>query len=45
MKRIHYGGAQIYPTIPAEFLLSFTFSFDDFVILFLFAGPNTTLPI
>jgi spermidine/putrescine transport system permease protein len=27
------------------FLLSFTFSFDDFIISFFVAGPNTTLPI
>jgi spermidine/putrescine transport system permease protein len=27
------------------FLLSFTFSFDDFVIAFFVAGPITTLPI
>ena len=27
------------------FLLSFTFSFDDFIIAFFVAGPNTTLPI
>jgi len=29
----------------AGFLLSFTFSFDDFIISFFVAGPNTTLPI
>ncbi len=26
-------------------LLSFTFSFDDFIISFFVAGPDTTLPI
>ncbi len=36
---------QITPAIVAGFLLSFTFSFDDFVIAFFVAGPNTTLPI
>ena len=36
---------QIYPAILAEFLLSFTFSFDDFIISFFVAGANTTLPI
>ena len=36
---------QIYPAILAGFLLSFTFSFDDFIISFFVAGPNTTLPI
>lgn len=36
---------QIYPAILAGFLLSFTFSFDDFIIAFFVAGPNTTLPI
>ena len=29
----------------AGFLLSFTFSFDDFIISFFVAGPNTTLPV
>ena len=33
------------PAIIASFLLAFTFSFDDFVIAFFVAGPNTTLPI
>ena len=33
------------PAIVASFLLAFTFSFDDFVIAFFVAGPNTTLPI
>jgi len=36
---------QIFPAILAGFLLSFTFSFDDFIIAFFVAGPNTTLPI
>ena len=36
---------QLMPAIVASFLLAFTFSFDDFVIAFFVAGPNTTLPI
>ena len=36
---------QNYPAILAGFLLSFTFSFDDFIISFFVAGPNTTLPV
>lgn len=36
---------QIYPAILAGFLLSFTFSFDDFIISFFVAGTNSTLPI
>lgn len=36
---------QLSPAIIAGFLLSFTFSFDDFIIAFFVAGPNTTLPI
>lgn len=36
---------QIYPAVLAGFLLSFTFSFDDFIIAFFVAGANTTLPI
>ena len=36
---------QIYPAILAGFLLSFTFSFDDFIIAFFVAGSETTLPI
>jgi len=36
---------QIFPAILAGFLLSFTFSFDDFIISFFVAGANTTLPI
>ncbi len=33
------------PAVLAGFLLSFTFSFDDFIIAFFVAGSNTTLPI
>ena len=33
------------PAIVAGFLLSFTFSLDDFVIAFFVAGSTTTLPI
>ncbi len=33
------------PSIVAGFLLAFTFSFDDFIIAFFVAGPDTTLPI
>ena len=36
---------QLVPAIVASFLLSFTFSFDDFVIAFFVAGSTTTLPI
>ena len=36
---------QIYPAILAGFLLSFTFSFDDFIIAFFVAGSESTLPI
>lgn len=36
---------QVFPAILAGFLLSFTFSFDDFVIAFFVAGSKTTLPI
>jgi spermidine/putrescine transport system permease protein len=36
---------QLLPAILASLLLAFTFSFDDFVIAFFVAGPNTTLPI
>ena len=36
---------QLMPAIVAGFLLSFTFSFDDFVIAFFVAGSNQTLPI
>ncbi|MFQ5983361.1 MAG: ABC transporter permease [Woeseiaceae bacterium] len=35
----------IFPGVLAGFLLSFTFSFDDFIIAFFVAGSNTTLPI
>ena len=33
------------PSLLAGLLLSFTFSFEDFIITFFVAGPNTTLPI
>jgi len=36
---------QIFPAILAGFLLSFTFSFDDFIISFFVAGTNSTLPM
>jgi spermidine/putrescine transport system permease protein len=36
---------QIMPSILAGFLLSYTFSFDDFIIAFFVAGSETTLPI
>lgn len=36
---------QLLPAILAGFLLSFTFSFDDFIIAFFVAGSETTLPI
>ncbi len=36
---------QIFPAILAGFLLSFTFSFDDFIIAFFVAGAETTLPV
>jgi len=36
---------QILPAIIAGVLLSFTFSFDDFIIAFFVAGSETTLPI
>ncbi|WP_428645344.1 ABC transporter permease [Roseibium sp.] len=35
----------ITPAILAGFLLSFTFSFDDFIVAFFVAGSETTLPI
>jgi spermidine/putrescine transport system permease protein len=35
----------IFPGVLAGFLLSFTFSFDDFIIAFFVAGSETTLPI
>lgn len=36
---------QIAPAVLSGFLLSFTFSFDDFIIAFFVAGAKTTLPI
>ncbi len=36
---------QIFPAVLAGFLLSFTFSFDDFIIAFFVAGTETTLPL
>ncbi len=36
---------QIFPAVLAGFLLSFTFSFDDFIIAFFVAGSETTLPV
>jgi len=36
---------QIFPAVMSGFLLSFTFSFDDFIIAFFVAGSETTLPI
>jgi spermidine/putrescine transport system permease protein len=33
------------PSILAGFLLSFTFSFEDFIITFFVSGPNVTVPI
>ena len=33
------------PAIVAGFLLSFTFSFEEFIIAFFVAGPNNTLPM
>ncbi len=36
---------QITPSMLAGFLLSFTFSFDDFIVAFFVAGTQTTLPI
>ena len=36
---------QIFPAVLVGFLLSFTFSFDDFIIAFFVAGSETTLPI
>ena len=33
------------PSILAGFLLAFTFSFEDFIIAYFVAGPDTTLPI
>ena len=36
---------QIFPAILAGLPLAFTFSFDDFIVAFFVAGPQTTLPI
>ncbi|MCI0429374.1 MAG: ABC transporter permease, partial [Rhodospirillales bacterium] len=36
---------QLLPAVISGFLLSLTFSFDDFVVAFFVAGPTTTLPI
>lgn len=36
---------QLFPAILAGFLLSFTFSFDEFIMAFFVAGADTTLPI
>jgi spermidine/putrescine transport system permease protein len=36
---------QLLPAVLSGFLLSFTFSFDDFIVAFFVAGPLTTLPI
>lgn len=36
---------QLFPAVLAGFLLSFTFSFDDFIIAFFVAGSESTLPI
>lgn len=36
---------QISPAVLAGFLLSFTFSFDDFIIALFVAGSETTLPL
>ncbi len=36
---------QILPAVMSGGLLSFTFSFDDFIIAFFVAGSDTTLPI
>ncbi len=36
---------QLRPSILAGFLMSFTFSFDDFIIAFFVAGSHTTLPM
>ena len=35
----------ILPAVIAGYLLSFTFSFDDFIIAFFVAGSETTLPV
>jgi spermidine/putrescine transport system permease protein len=36
---------QLLPAVMSGFLISFTFSFDDFIVAFFVAGPITTLPI
>jgi len=36
---------QLFPAILAGFLLSFVFSFDEFIMAFFVAGSDTTLPI
>ena len=36
---------QLSPAIVAGFLLSFVFSFDEFIMAFFIAGPDTTLPV
>ncbi len=36
---------QLAPAIVVGFLLSFTLSFDDFIVAFFVAGPSTTLPM
>ena len=36
---------RLLPAVLSGFLLSFTFSFDEFVIAFFVAGPTITLPI
>lgn len=36
---------QLLPAVLSGFLLSFTFSIDDFIVAFFVAGPVTTLPI
>ena len=36
---------QLLPAVLSGFLLSFTFSFDEFIIAFFVAGPTITLPI
>lgn len=35
----------LFPAVLAAFLLSFTLSFDDFIIAFFVAGPQNTLPL
>ena len=45
MSRSRVSLTAIFPAILAGFLLSFTFSFDDFIIAFFVAGTETTLPL